>query len=104
MSGSKRASRREFLKASAVAASVFTIVPRHVLGGRGFVAPSDKVNIALVGAGGQGRTNARELFRLDDAQIVAVADPAESFRRDRFYFKVRSGRVTAQRLDEEQYW
>jgi predicted dehydrogenase len=95
MRGSKPTTRREFLKASAVAASVFTIVPRHVLG-RGYVAPSDKVNVALVGAGGQGRTNARELFRESDAQIIALADPAESFSLERFYFKGMGGRGPVQ--------
>src|SRR5438552_10804900 len=95
-------SRRKFLKAGA-AAAVFTIVPRHVLGGRGFVAPSDKVNIALIGAGGQGRTNARELFRLDDAQIIALADPAESFSLERFYYKAAGGRVPVRGEIEKHY-
>jgi hypothetical protein len=54
--------RRRFIATTTAAAAGFTIVPRHVLGGPGFVAPSDKVNVALIGAGGQGRTNARALF------------------------------------------
>ena len=45
--------RREFIGAAASIAA-FTIVPRHVLGGPGFAAPSDKLNIAGVGAGGHG--------------------------------------------------
>src|SRR5579884_3006303 len=85
-------SRREFLKASAASAAAFTIVPRHVLGGAGYVAPSDKVNIALIGAGGQGRTNLRELFKQPDAQVVAVADPAERWDLSRFYYKGEAGR------------
>ena len=48
------ASRREFIKNTSVAAAGFMIVPRHVLG-RGFVAPSDKLNIAGIGVGGKGR-------------------------------------------------
>ena len=55
--------RRQFI---ATTTAAFTIVPRHVLGGQRFVAPSDKVNIALIGAGGQGRTNARALFQEED--------------------------------------
>src|SRR5436305_13016191 len=96
MNQSPRSSRREFLKAGVAAAGVFSIVPRHVLGGRGFVPPSDKVNIALVGAGGQGRTNVRELFKQADAQIIAVADPAESLSLVRFYFKWVGGRLPAE--------
>lgn len=84
--------RRDFIKAGAAAFSAFTIVPRHVLGGPGFVAPSDKVNVALVGAGGQGRWNLRELFKLDDVQVIAVADPAESFSLENFYYKGMGGR------------
>jgi predicted dehydrogenase len=103
MSESKQSSRREFLKAGAAAVSVFSIVPRHVLGGRGHVAPSDKVNVALVGAGGQGRTNVRELFRLNDAQVIAVADPAESFSLERFYFKGVGGRNPVKAEIEKHY-
>ena len=51
--------RRQFIATTTAAAAAFTIVPRHVLGGPRFVAPSDKVNVAIIGAGGQGRTNAR---------------------------------------------
>ena len=40
--------RRNFLK-TAAAASAFMIVPRHVLGGPAYIAPSDKINIAAVG-------------------------------------------------------
>ena len=58
--------RREFIETTSAAAAAFTIVPRHVLGGPKFVAPSDKVNVAIIGAGGQGRTNARALFQEDE--------------------------------------
>ena len=75
--------RRTFLKTAATAGAVFTIVPRHVLGGPRFVPPSEKVNIALIGAGGMGFANLGRLLQLDDAQIVAVADPAESYSAPR---------------------
>ena len=58
--------RREFMTTAASAVAATTILPRHVLGGPGFVAPSDKVNVAIVGVGGQGRTNLRSLFQQDD--------------------------------------
>src|SRR5438309_999058 len=88
----KPTTRRRFLKAASAAAA-FTIVPRHVLGGPRFVAPSEKINIAIVGAGGQGRTNMRSLVNEKDAQIIAVADPMESVTLDRFYFKGAAGRA-----------
>ena len=71
--------RRQFIATTTAAAAAFTIVPRHVLGGQRFVAPSDKVNMAIIGAGGQGRTNARALFQEEDCQIIALADPAEEW-------------------------
>ena len=41
-------SRREFVKNSAIVASSFFIVPRHVLGGVGYTSPSDKLNLAYL--------------------------------------------------------
>ena len=75
--------RRTFLKTAATAGAVFTIVPRHVLGGPRFVPPSERVNIALIGAGGMGFANLGRLLQLDDAQVVAVADPAASYSAPR---------------------
>lgn len=102
MSNARSTSRRQFLKAGAAAAA-FTIVPRHVLGGRGYVAPSDKVNVALVGAGGRGRENVRELFRVADAQVIAVADPADNFSTEKFYYRSNGGRTPARQEIEKQY-
>ena len=49
-------SRRSFLQNSALTAAGFMILPRHVLG-RGFKAPSDKLNIAFIGCGGRGENH-----------------------------------------------
>jgi len=49
-----KSSRRDFLKKASIAAAGISIVPRHVLGGPGFIAPSDQIRIATVGAGGKG--------------------------------------------------
>ena len=85
-------SRRRFVATTATAALAATIVPRHVLGGPGFVAPSDKVNVALIGAGGQGLHNARALFQEKDCQVIAIADPAEDWDLSEFYYGGRAGR------------
>ncbi|MBW8035300.1 MAG: Gfo/Idh/MocA family oxidoreductase [Planctomycetes bacterium] len=63
-------SRRRFLGTTAAAAA-FTIVPRHVLGGPGFVPPSEKLNIAGIGIGGQGRGDMRHVA---SENIVALCD------------------------------
>jgi len=47
-------SRRKFLKNSMAAAAAFTIVPRHILGGAGYQAASDMVNVAGIGVGARG--------------------------------------------------
>ncbi|MFK8110618.1 MAG: Gfo/Idh/MocA family protein [Rubripirellula sp.] len=83
--------RREFLKA-ATAVTVATIVPRHVLGGPNHVAPSDRVNVALVGAGGRGLQNAKELLKLDDVRVTVVADPAAHWDLKDYYYRGVAGR------------
>ena len=57
--GSASVPRRTFLASAAAVTAGFTIVPRHVLGGQGTPAPSDKLNIAAVGVGGMGKSNLR---------------------------------------------
>ncbi|MGI8783949.1 MAG: Gfo/Idh/MocA family protein [Acidobacteriota bacterium] len=68
-----RITRRRFVSTAAGAAFSAMIVPRHVLGGRGYVAPSDKLNVAVVGCGGQGASDATELVAGGE-NIVALAD------------------------------
>jgi predicted dehydrogenase len=69
----KHTSRRKFIKNSTLAATGFFIVPRHVLG-KGFLAPSDKLNIAAIGAGGKGESDLSEFFKGGKANIIAMAD------------------------------
>ena len=101
--------RRQFIETTTAAAAGFTIVPRHVLGGlaglggQRFVAPSDKVNVAIIGAGGQGRTNARALFQEDDCQIIALADPAEEWDLSSWYYRGTSGRGPVKAEVEKHY-
>src|ERR1039458_10801390 len=69
--------RREFL-APAAAAAAFTLVPRHVLGGPGYIAPSDKVVLAHIGCGSEGtRELVTGLIQDPQVQIVAVCDPVK---------------------------
>jgi len=67
-------SRRAFLAQSAGAAVVFSVVPRYVLGGPGYIPPSDKVNIAFIGVGAQGLRVMMRFLREPDVQGVAVCD------------------------------
>lgn len=72
MDSTRDLKRRDFLKAWMVAGA-FIIVPRHVLGGKGYVAPSDKITMGLIGCGKQGGGLAR-LFQENGAQLVGAAD------------------------------
>src|SRR6478752_197828 len=74
MKSRKKFNRREFIGAVGLG-SMATIVPRHVLGGKGFVAPSDKINIAYIGCGTQGLREMCELLPNPEIQIVSVCDP-----------------------------
>jgi predicted dehydrogenase len=65
--------RRDFIKNAGAAVGAFFLVPRHVLG-KGFVAPSDKLNIAGIGAGGKGTSDILNAYNNGKNNIVAIAD------------------------------
>lgn len=68
------ASRRSFMKSAAAAAAGFMIVPRHVLGGSGFLAPSDKLLVAGIGVGGKGRSDLAKFYESGKADIAFLCD------------------------------
>lgn len=63
-------SRRRFLQLSA-GASAFNIVPSRVLGR---AAPSNKIVLGMIGAGGMGLANMESFLSLDDVVVKAVCD------------------------------
>ena len=69
-----RMARRKFLKNTGLAVGAFSIVPRFVLGGKGFVAPSDTLYIAGIGAGGKGEVDLRECGKHSNAKIAFLCD------------------------------
>lgn len=97
--------RRDFIK-NAAALSSFMIVPRHVLGGPAYVSPSDKINIAAVGAAGKGSSDIRAvaheniyaLCDIDDNRMAATL--AEDFARP-FREKAKRYRDYREMLDNE---
>ena len=66
-------SRRKFIRNTALTAAGFFIVPRHVLG-RGFVAPSDRLIVAGIGAGGKGSSDIENFFKSGKADIGFLCD------------------------------
>jgi predicted dehydrogenase len=86
------AARRKFIRNTSLAAAGFFIVPRHVLG-RGYIAPSDKLNIAGIGAGGKGASDLKEFAKSPKVNIVALCDvddrqakgSVEAFPKAKYY-------------------
>lgn len=67
-----KSSRRTFLKTLG-AAGLFTIIPRHVLGGNGHIPPSDQLTRGIIGCGGIGRSSYH--FNSDKTcRLVALCD------------------------------
>ncbi|RYY37547.1 MAG: Gfo/Idh/MocA family oxidoreductase [Sphingobacteriaceae bacterium] len=67
-------SRRNFIKTGATAAAGFMIVPRYVLGGKGFIAPSDKLVVAAIGVGGKGTSDIEGFYKSGKAEIAYLCD------------------------------
>ena len=70
----KSVSRRSFLKNAGVTAAAFTILPRFVLGGNGYVPPSDTLYIAGIGVGGKGESDLTGFALNPKAKIAFLCD------------------------------
>lgn len=78
----KKINRRNFIQQGSTLAA-FTIVPRYVLGGKGYTAPSDKLNIAGIGIGGVGQHFIKSCA--DEGQnIIALCDVDHEFSKPVF--------------------
>lgn len=64
-----KSTRRDFIKKSSISAALFSIVPRHVLGGPGYLSPSDKLTKAIIGVGSMGMGH----FNYE-GELVAICD------------------------------
>ena len=96
----KGISRRDFV-GGAAAAMAFTIVPRHVLGGAGYTPPSEKLNIAGIGIGGQG---AEDLKEMESENIVALCDVDDEYAAKTFnkYPKAKKYRDFRRMLEKQK--
>jgi predicted dehydrogenase len=91
--GSKKTSRRQFLRGGLGAAAAFTIVPRHVLGA-GVTPPSEKLNIACVGVGGRGGASVggcsgENIVALCDVDIRRAGGQGQKFPKAKVYHDFR---------------
>ncbi|MDD4270879.1 MAG: Gfo/Idh/MocA family oxidoreductase [Pirellulaceae bacterium] len=85
--------RRRFLAAAPAAAALF--VPRRVLGGAGQTPPSEQLNVAVIGTGGQGIVNIQNLLKHPDVNIAAICDVAEFWDNSQLYYRHHGGRGPA---------
>jgi len=67
-------SRRDFIRHAGVAAAAFTILPRFVLGGKGYIPPSDTLYIAGIGVGGKGESDLTGFAKNPKAKIAFLCD------------------------------
>src|SRR3546814_7419806 len=74
--------RRTFLQSSLATAALFSIVPRRVLG-RGFVAPSDRITLGVIGTGKQSHGLTSQFIKLDECRVIAACDVYKG-KLDRF--------------------
>jgi len=97
----KSINRRQFLGGAAAGAAGLTIVPRHVLGGAGYTAPSEKLNIAAIGVGNRG---AVDLQNVSTENIVALCDVDEDYAAPVFelYPKAKKYRDFRKMLEKEK--
>ncbi len=95
-----RPSRRRFMQEMAAVAA-FTIVPRRVLGGAGYVPPSEKLNIAGIGIGGRGEG---DLDEVGSENIAALCDVDDAYAGRVFakYPRARKWRDFRKMLDEQK--
>lgn len=70
MNNKKPTSRRGFIRSALVAGAGLTIIPRHVMGGQGYLAPSDQLTKAIIGVGGMGRGH----IPYEGTRVVAICD------------------------------
>ncbi|MBN1442124.1 MAG: Gfo/Idh/MocA family oxidoreductase [Planctomycetes bacterium] len=96
-------SRRRFLAGASLAGAAFNIAPRYVLGGAGYTPPSERLNVALIGAGGRGMNLVTELLNHRDVQVGAIADVTGQNDYSAFYYRKPAGRIPVLKLVRSHY-
>ncbi len=66
--------RRNFVKKTAATAAVVTVIPRHVIGGKGFIAPNDRINLGYIGVGKQSYTLLDSIGKCKETIVLAASD------------------------------
>jgi hypothetical protein len=75
MKSNQNIDRRKFISQTAVTGAGLTIIPSFVMGGNNRIAPSDKINVALIGSGTQALKQLPDWLAKDELQFISVCDP-----------------------------
>jgi len=94
-------SRREFMGGAVVSTAAFMVLPSHILGLNGATPPSEKLNIAGIGIGGQG---GHDLGEMESENIVALCDVDWAYASGRFnrYPKATKHKDYRKMLEEQK--
>ncbi len=103
MAAKNSMNRRKFIGSTIATAATITVVPRHVLGGSGYVAPSDKITVANIGCGTQGLREMPGLLQNPDIQVVAVCD-VNKFTTDYLDWSPKGLLNSMQKTMEDPNW
>ena len=103
MKPKKKMNRRQFINSAAVTTATISIVPRHVLGGTGYVAPSDKITVANIGCGTQGLREMSGMLQNPDIQVVSVCD-VNKFTTNYLDWSANGIRDGIRRTLEDENW
>jgi predicted dehydrogenase len=99
----KKINRRDFLGSAAAGSFALTVVPRSIIGGSGYVSPSDKLNIGYIGCGTQGLGEMASLITNPALQIVSVCDP-NKFTTDYVDWSVNRVRDSLRKALDDPNW
>ena len=91
--------RRSFIRNTTIAVGAIAIIPRHVMG-KGFIAPSDRINLGVIGLGMQGNILSGKFLSNTEVQIVAGSDVWDS---KRILFKNNIESLYAEQRNVESY-
>ena len=87
----KSLTRRNFISTVGAASAAFTIIPRYTLGGIGYTAPSDMLNVAGIGVGGRGSSDINAICppEVDERQVLKITydDAAAEANTTRPYYE-----------------
>ncbi len=95
-------SRRTALFSGAALSSI-AFMPRYVLGGEEGTAPSDLLNVAVIGTGGRGAQHTREIIRQRDCRVAAICDVSKFNDYSRFYYGGVGGREPVKEMVDLRY-